>query len=159
MDTSNFQKNEKEFLFQGSKKPPRGFSVPDGYFKSFEQQMLEKIKNLPAVEETTVVKPIEIQKIISVMAIAASIIWAAFVLFTPEEEFPMEDTSSMYAEVEDLSIDDFYELDDYILAENISLAQLEDISFDEDYLSEEEIYEYLLDENYTEFEIIENLKN
>ncbi len=91
------------------------------------------------------------------MAIAASIIWAAFVVFTPEEEFPIEDSSSTYAEIEDLSIDDFYGLDDYVLAENISLAELEDISFDEEYLSEEEIYEYLLDENYTEFEILENL--
>ncbi len=157
MHTSNFHDNEKDFLFQGSEKPPKGFSVPEGYFENFEQKMLEKIKDFPAVEETIVVKPIGIQKIISVMAIAASIIWAAFVLFTPEEEFPTKDSSSTYAEVEDLSIDDFYGLDDYVLAENISLAELEDISFDEDYLSEEEIYEYLLDENYTEFEILENL--
>ena len=157
MHTSDFDNNEEDFLFKGSEKPPKGLSVPEGYFENFEQKMLKKIKNLPTVEETAVVKPIGIQKIISVMAIAASIIWAAFVVFTPEEEFPIEDSSSTYAEIEDLSIDDFYGLDDYVLAENISLAELEDISFDEEYLSEEEIYEYLLDENYTEFEILENL--
>ena len=157
MHTNSCQGNDKEFLFSGSEKPPIGFSVPDGYFENFEQKMLEKIKETPTLEKTPVLKPMGIQKILSVMAIAASMIWAVFVFFTPEEKLPASSLNTNFVEVEELGMDDFYGVNDDVLAEHLSLAELAGISFDENYVSEEDIYEYVLAENYSEFEILENL--
>ncbi len=156
MHTSDFQNNEEEFVFKGSSKTPKGFKIPEGYLDDFEKSMLAKISlEEPEPIVVTAIKPIKIQKIISVLTIAACLIWAAFVWLSPEKEMKVNQRTYTEGIIE--SYDDYYLIDEYVLAENLSMEELENMTFDEILVSEDEIYEYVLEMNYSEFVILENI--
>lgn len=152
MHTSENYKNEKEFLYNGSTKAPKGFKMPDGYLEGFEKSIMARIQ---LEEEKVVIQPIRIEKIIAVLAVAASLIWAAFVLFIPEKEMGLQDLARI--EYMEENHEDYYAIDEYALAENLSMEDLENITFDEELISDDDIYEYVLEEGFSEFVILENL--
>ena len=152
MNKSDKYKNS----FEEGAKPNSGMKVPDGYFESFEKSILAKI-----IEESIEVeKPVVLlnsnrnyTKVVSFLAVAAAIIWALMVFTAPDDNgVPTSD----FAEVETTDWE-VYEVDEYALAENFTLEEMNEISFEEDYISNQDIYEYLLEEDYSEFLLLENL--
>jgi hypothetical protein len=137
---------------QGS---PKGMKVPEGYFQDFESKMLARVHS-ELIENKEVISIRSVTNLNSWMmkaAIAASLVVGLFVL-TTQPTIEMANTELAMEASEDL---DFYEFDEYMLADNFSMEDLEDISFSEEFVSSDEIMDYILNENYSEYTIIENL--
>ena len=147
------QNNKIDFLESGGQKSS-GLKTPDGYFESFEKSILAQLK---ADEQETKVIPITREsstlKIWVMLAVAASLIWAAFWVFNPSNE-SVEPVNQMA----EITVDDFdyYDMDDFLLAENITDTELENIDLYDDYLSADEIYEYMQNEDISEYILTEN---
>ncbi|MFT4753777.1 MAG: hypothetical protein ACI9GM_000023 [Salibacteraceae bacterium] len=149
MHTEDFMK----IAPKGNQGSPAGMKVPAGYFQDFESSVFAKVE----LEKTkSVVKSktsANANQWFAQLAIAASFVIGLFVVATNIGDQPI---SMDIAKASSENIE-YYEIDDFMLAENLTMEDLEDISFVEDYISSEQIMEYILDENYSEFTIIDNL--
>ena len=153
METNNNQNTNEVFLKKGGQ-DASGMKVPKGYFESFDKAILTKIK---AEQLDNKVIPIASKtssfKIWTIVAVAASLIWAAFWVFSPNNQ--TIDSTTVIAET--ITEWDYYDdVDDYLLAENFTTSELENIEFEEEYISSEEIYEYIQEQDYSEFLLTEN---
>lgn len=146
--------NNKMDLGESGGQKSSGMKAPDGYFENFEKSILAQIK---ADAKEAKVVPIKREsstlKIWTMLAVAASLIWAAFWVFNPNEN-PVESSVQMA----EITVDDidYYEMDDYLLAENITETELENMDLDDEYISSEEIYEYMQNEDISEYILTEN---
>ncbi len=152
---NNYDKHKNQNSFEEGAKPDSGLRVPNGYFESFEKSILAQIKE----ETKKVEKPVvplksnrNYKRIISVLAVAAALISAIMVFTAPDKVAPTSGFTEL--EITDWEV---YDLDEYALAENFTLEEMDEISFEEDYISNQDIYEYLLEENYSEILLLENL--
>ena len=131
-----------------------GFSMPKGYFDEFENSLRSKLDLPVKPSKETIIKPIKIQTIIAYIAIAASIVWVGFFMFIPEQNSYSPDEFIVLNETESL---EYIEVGEYMLAENMTMSELDEIYFEENYISEDNIYEYIVEEDFSEFIIMENL--
>jgi hypothetical protein len=148
------QNNKTDILNTGGQKSS-GMKVPDGYFESFEESILSKVQM-----ESKEAKVVSLNaksntwKILTLLAVAASLIWAALWVFTPNEGGSIEQNQIAEITVDDL---EYYEgMDDYLLAENITVTELEEIDLSEDYITADEIFEYMSNEDLSEYTLTEN---
>ena len=135
-----------------------GMKAPDGYFENFDAKILNRIKlesknevrSLPV--ETTSKKSTGYRVGLSI-AVAASLIWAIFAFFNSPSPEGQEDLIAQLTLDEVL---DFENVDDYFLAEGFSLIELDSLDdLSEDKLTSEDLYAYIIEENYSEYLLIE----
>ena len=146
------QSENIETKFKELNKSNSSFKVPNGYFDKLEDEILLKVSKEPRHVEPKVVPFTSSNpyKWIGVLAVAASMIWAVFIF--SGNEAPINTNISIV----DIEME-YYEIDEYLLAENISEEELSEFSIAEDYLTEDELYNFIISENYSEFLITENL--
>lgn len=133
---------------------PKGMKIPDGYFQAFEAKIWTDIK----AENSKIVELNHSSKRnpwINKVALAASLVIGFFVIATNSFQSSNTDISILAESV--VNEVEYYEIDDYLLAENFTMEELESISFTEEYVTSDEIMDYILEENYSEYTIIENL--
>jgi hypothetical protein len=140
----------KENSFLDAQKASSGMKVPKGYFENFEKEIHAKIQT--EVKVIPIKSGITLKQMVSVLAIAAAFLTAFFWINT-NQEITVE--SSLLAE--QMIEVDTYDIDDYLLAENFTVEELDEIDLVEDYITDEEIYNYILEEGYSEYILTENL--
>lgn len=149
------EKHTDENSFLKDLKSNSGMKAPKGYFESFEKEMLAKVR----ASDSEIVTPVvqinaksRVYRVISLMAVAASLITAVFYFNSaPNQE---EGETIIALESDDL---EYYDVDEYLLADNFTEEEIADMSFTEDYITNDEILDYVIDENYSEYIITENL--
>jgi hypothetical protein len=150
MHTNEDKKVDLDFLGEQEKTKNSGMRLPDGYWDEFEEQMLSKIQDdrneniVPSINRWT--------RVVSVITLAASLLWGGLFLFNN----PSNIKDDVIAEKITEEIE-FYELDEYAMVENLTNEELEDLYTDEEYITADEAYAYILDENYSEYILLENL--
>jgi hypothetical protein len=152
---SRKEKHNEDKTFLESLNPPSGMKVPAGYFDDFEKEMLARIKEETKSEESLVIpihKKSNTVRILTWLSVAASIMVAVFLYTNSTTKI---DTEQQFSE--ETTDWDYYEVDEYLLAENFTEEELEAVSVSDEFLSDEEIYDYILQENYSEFTLSENL--
>lgn len=132
--------------------PKSGMKVPDGYFEDFEASMMAKIEASSAESQTPVIaiqKKVNYSWVVVALATAAALIWGAFWIYSPESE-PTDDFAQIEITTEDWTY--LGDVDDYLLAENFTLEELNEIELVEtSNVSSEDLYEYLVDENISDY--------
>lgn len=132
-----------------------GMKVPEGYLENFENSMLAKIKEEDSTQNLySIPRKTRGIKIFSFLAVAAALIWAAFWVLTPENKEQIPTLAETEISVDDIEY--YTDTDEYLLAENISITELENMDLTDDKVTSEEIYEYIINDGITEFTITEN---
>tara|TARA_R110002050_G_scaffold109799_1_gene221375 strand:+ start:108707 stop:109168 length:462 start_codon:yes stop_codon:yes gene_type:complete len=152
---NNTTNNTDENSFLEGLKPTDGMKVPAGYFDRFENELKTKINASSTEVEVQEIRPrskSSTLKMVSILAVAASVLSAVF-YFNASSEIPNEEPK-FSLQSDDL---DYYDVDEYLLAENFTEEEMDAISFTDDYLTSDEIIDYILNENYSEYTITENL--
>ena len=155
MDQENISYHESSLEGKPEKS---GMKVPDGYFEDFDAKILNRIHSEPLHE----VKSLPIKEATSKgyyyriglsVAVAASLLWAVFTFINTTEQ---EVNQNLIAEVSFDEVLDYESIDDYLFAEQLSVSELESVSdFDNDYITSEEAYAYIIEENYSEYLLTE----
>ncbi|MGB0805362.1 MAG: hypothetical protein ACPGRC_01650 [Salibacteraceae bacterium] len=135
---------------QGSAK---GMKIPSDYFEDFEAKVFKTINSDLPETKVISISTDSSKNWVNQIAIAAIAIVGLFVLTTNPTTTESTDEIA-YALVEEMN---YYSFDDYILAENLTMEDLESVSFTDDYISKDELLDYVLNENYTEYTIVDNL--
>lgn len=150
MHTNDDHKMNFDFLGDQEKLKNHGMKLPDGYLEGFEKQMKSKIHE----EQNENIVPITSNwtRIVSVITIAAALLWGGLFLFNN----PTNIKDDVIAENINEEVE-FYELDEYAVIENLTNEELDDLYLDDIYITVDEAYEYILDENYSEYVLLENL--
>ncbi len=148
MDLNNDKRNF-DFLHPAGQKST-GMKVPEGYFDSLEHKILSKVHD-EKTERKIVPITRKVYGVVAIFAVAASLIWGAFFFFSPKGV----DTNLNNDVAETLNWELYEEMDEYFLAENLTEADLENIEFENTYLSSEEILNYIEENHYSEYLISE----
>lgn len=141
-----------DFFDEGNGAKKSGMKMPDGYLDHLDIEIQSKIKS--EKESNKKIQPIgKFTRVMSVIAIAASLLWGGLFMYNNQTETPR-------AEIAEMTVDDvadFYELDEYAMAESLTDTEIENLYIDDEYISADEAYAYILDENYSEYTLLENL--
>lgn len=137
-----------------------GMKVPEGYFDTVDRQIWDVIHREKLEDK---VLPLNFSnhdsysQIWPKLAVAATLIMAFFSVVT---NFSGKDSELIQAEhyVYEVNLEDAsLFVDDELLADNLSLAELEMLEVANKYVSSDEIMEYLKEESMSEYMLIENL--
>mgnify|MGYP006883379717 CR=1 FL=1 len=143
---------EFDFFDEGSGAKKTGMKMPEGYLGRLNEDILSKIE--AEEKNNSKIQPIgKFTRIMSVVAIAASLLWGGLFMFNNQVETPQ-------VEIAEVTIDevaDYYEWDEYAMAESLTDTEIENLYLEEEYISADEAYDYILDENYSEYTLLENL--
>lgn len=143
---------EFDFFDEGSGAKKTGMKMPEGYLDRLNEDILSKIE--AEEKNNSKIQPIgKFTRIMSVVAIAASLLWGGLFMFNNQVETPQ-------VEIAEVTIDevaDYYEWDEYAMAESLTDTEIENLYLEEEYISADEAYDYILDENYSEYTLLENL--
>lgn len=122
------------------KKP--GFGVPKGYFDNLEDTILQKVTE---VNPETKVVPLFRKKAFWFAASIAACIAFVFTVFNPfgEKLVSLEELSQ--TEIEAYMGEDLTSLDSYDLAQVLTDEDLESLEIENNYLGDENLEDYLLD--------------
>ncbi|GAB5399861.1 MAG: hypothetical protein Aureis2KO_14460 [Aureisphaera sp.] len=121
-----------------------GFGVPEGYFDTLEDEILQKVKVAP--KETKVI-PIGRKRSFWYAASIAACIAFVFAFFNPwiGEGSTTNPEEPSLAEIEAYIEEGIGSIDSYDLAQVLTDADLDALELETEYLSDESLEEYLLD--------------
>lgn len=135
-----------------------GMKVPDGYFKNFDKMILERIESESKNEKSAIQVPHKVgnntvYRIGLSIAVAASLVWAMFTFLNTPTLVEQQD---LVAEITLDEVLEYEDLNDYFFAEGFTLTELDSLAGSNgNNLTSEDLYAYIVEENYSEYLLIE----
>lgn len=115
-----------------------GFDVPDGYFENLEERLLQNI----AQEKTVKVIPLFKRKTFLYAASVAACAALVFSIYTGNTDGV---ESLRIADIEAYINGDAMDLDSYDIAQLLSEDELDDLTIENDFFSQESLEDYLIE--------------
>ncbi len=116
-----------------------GFKAPDGYFDAVEDTIMSRI----AEENQTPVIPLYRRKIFLYAASIAACAALVFSVYTPETTISENDLE--FADIEAYIDNGELDIDPYEIAQLLNEEDIEELSAEDDFFSEESLENYLLE--------------
>ncbi len=118
-----------------------GFKVPEGYFDGLENTILQKVKEEP--KETKVIPLFRRRVVWYSASVAAAVALLFTFIYNPPVEGDEEDIP--LAEIEAYIDQDIASFDSYDLAQVLTDEELEGLEIENNYLLDEDLEDYILD--------------